>query len=230
MYSYDIINIWPHDPSAFTQGLLYLNGALLESTGMNGQSSLRQVDLQTGKVRQRVDLRYEYFAEGLAVMDNKIFQLTWTNGKAFVYDLQSFQLQKEFSYAGEGWGLTSDGKSLIMSDGTDQIRFLAPDTFKTQRTIHVSDHGRPVPRLNELEYVKGEIFANLWQTDLVARIDPATGNLAGLIDFSGLLQARDYAATTDVLNGIAYDPAGDRLFVTGKHWPKLFEVRLKFRR
>jgi glutaminyl-peptide cyclotransferase len=227
MYTYEIINVWPHDPGAFTQGLVYLNGALLESTGMNGRSSLRQVDLETGKVRLRKDLSYEYFAEGLAVMDNKIFQLTWTNGKAFVYDLQSFQPQKEFSYSGEGWGLTTDGKSLIMSDGTDQLAFRDPETFKVQKTIHVSAQGKPLNRLNELEYVKGEIFANIWQTDLVARIDPASGNVVGLIDFRGLLQLRDYAPGTDVLNGIAYDPVGDRLFVTGKDWPKLFEVRLK---
>jgi glutamine cyclotransferase len=227
MYTYEVINIFPHDPSAFTQGLLYLNGALFESTGLNGQSTLRQVDLQTGKVRLQVPLRYEYFAEGLAVLDNKIFQLTWTNGKAFVYDLQSFKLQNEFTYSGEGWGLATDGKLLIMSDGTDTLRFVAPDNFKIQRTIRVNDHGRPILRLNELEYVKGEIFANIWQTDFVVRIHPATGNVAGLIDFSGLLQARDYDATTDVLNGIAYDAAGDRLFVTGKRWPKLFEVRLK---
>jgi len=227
MYTYEIVNIWHHDPTAFTQGLLYLNGVLFESTGLYGASSLREVDLQTGQVRRRVPVPSVYFAEGLVVLDNQIFQLTWTNGKAFVYDLKSFKLQKEFSYTGEGWGLTTDGKSLLMSDGSDQIFFRDPNSFKIQKTIHVSDHGRPVMRLNELEYVKGEILANIWQTDFVARIDPATGNLTGLIDLHGLLQARDFDATTDVLNGIAYDPAGDRLFVTGKHWPKLFEVRLK---
>jgi glutamine cyclotransferase len=226
-YTYEVVNTFPHQRSAFTQGLVYLDGTLLESTGLNGQSSLRRVDLQTGNVLQRVEVPSEYFAEGLAALDGKLFQLTWQNQKGFVYDLHSFQLEGQFSYPGEGWGLTTDGHWLIMSDGTDQIRFLDPKTFKEDHRINVSANGQPVTRLNELEYVKGEIFANVWTTPVVVRIDPATGQVVGYIDFTGLLAPDDRDRTTDVLNGIAYDPAGDRLFVTGKNWPKLFEVRLK---
>jgi glutaminyl-peptide cyclotransferase len=222
-----VINTYPHDRGAFTQGLVYLDGTLLESTGLNGQSTLRRVDLKTGKVLKQVEVPSQYFAEGLALLNGKLFQLTWQNQKGFVYDLESFKLEKEFSYTGEGWGLTTDGQSLIMSDGTSQIRFLDPVTFEVKRTINVQDHGQPISRLNELEYVKGEIFADIWTTDFVVRIDPATGNVLGAIDFRGLLAPEDRQANTDVLNGIAYDAAGDRLFVTGKFWPKLFEVRLK---
>jgi glutamine cyclotransferase len=212
---------------AFTQGLVWLDGALLESTGLYGQSSLRRVELPTGRVLQQVTVPLDYFAEGLAVLQGKLYQLTWQNQKAFVYDLATFQLEKEFAYDGEGWGLATDGQALILSDGTDRIRFLDPATFAVKRVINVSDHGRPVVRLNELEYVKGEIFANVWQTDFIARIDPATGAVLGWIDLGGLLPPEDRDATTDVLNGIAYDAAADRLFVTGKLWPKLFEVKLE---
>lgn len=226
-YSYAVVNVWPHDRRAFTEGLTYLKGILLESTGLNGLSTLRKVDLQTGRVLQEVELSSEYFGEGMTVLGDRIFQLTWKNQKGFVYNLETMELEREFSYAGEGWGLTTDGKSLIMSDGTNQIRFLDPATFQVTRTISVFSQGQPLAMLNELEYVKGEIFANIWQTPSVARIDPATGNLLGLVDFSGLLAPEDRDSHTDVLNGIAYDPDGDRLFVTGKDWPKLFEVRLK---
>jgi glutamine cyclotransferase len=229
VYTYEVVNTYPHDPGAFTQGLLYLDGALFESTGLNGQSSLRKVDLKTGQVLKRVEMPAEYFAEGLAELDGKLFQLTWQNHKGFVYDLESFQLEKDFTYDGEGWGLTTDGHWLILSDGTDQIRFLDPVTFEVKKTIHVSGPGGPLVRLNELEYIKGEIYANIWQTDYVVRIDPATGNVIGAIDFTGLLAPQDRAADTDVLNGIAYDAKGDRLFITGKKWPKLFEVRLKLK-
>jgi len=226
-YTYEVVNTWPHQRNAFTQGLVFLDGTLLESTGLNGRSSLRRVDLQTGNVLQRTEVPSEYFAEGLAALDGKLYQLTWQNHKGFVYDLHSFQLEGEFTYQGEGWGLTTDGHWLIMSDGTDQIRFIDPKTFKEDRRITVTANGQPVTRLNELEYVKGEIYANIWTTDEVVRIDPATGQVVGSIDFSGLLAPEDRDRTTDVLNGIAYDPAGDRLWVTGKNWPKLFEVRLK---
>ncbi len=178
---------------------------------------------------KRVEVPAQYFAEGLAVLDGKLFQLTWQNHTGFVYNLESFQLEKKFSYEGEGWGLTTDGHWLILSDGTDQIRFLDPDTFEVKRTIHVSARGRPVDQLNELEYVNGEIYANIWRTDYVVRIDPATGNVTGAIDFTGLLAPQDHSADTDVLNGIAYDAKEDRLFITGKKWPKLFEVRLKLK-
>ena len=227
MYSYQVVHTWPHDRRAFTQGLVFLDGELLESTGWNGESSLRRVELQSGRVLQQVKLPYNIFAEGLAVFGRKLFQLTWQNGKCFVYDLQSFAQQREFTYSGEGWGLTTDGQSLIMSDGSNRLRFIDPDSFVVKKIVAVGAPGRPLNRLNELEYVKGEIFANIWQTAVVARIDPATGKVLGLIDFTGLLSPADRDAYTDVMNGIAYDPAGDRLFVTGKRWPKLFEVRLQ---
>jgi glutamine cyclotransferase len=226
-YSYDVVNTWPHDHSAFTQGLIYLNGELLESTGLEGRSSLRKVELKTGTVLKQVNLSNQYFAEGLAALGGKLYQLTWQNHKCFVYDLESFKLEKEFTYDGEGWGLATDGRSLILSDGTDQIRFLDPATFQVTRTIKVQDHGHPIGRLNELEYIKGKIFANVWLTDYIVSIDPATGTILGVIDFHGLLSPEEYAAGADILNGIAYDSAGDRLFVTGKLWPKLVEVRLK---
>ncbi len=229
LYSYEVVNVWPHDRGAFTEGLVYLKGILIESTGLNGRSTLRKVDLQTGRVIQQVQLSSRYFGEGITVLGGKIFQLTWQNQTGFVYDLESLRLEQEFSYAGEGWGLTTDGQSLIMSDGTNQIRFMDPVTFKVTRTIRVLSHGQPLKQLNELEYIKGELFANIWQTQSVVRIDPDTGAIRGLIDFSGLLAPGDYASGTDVLNGIAYDAAGDRLFVTGKNWPKLFEVRPKLK-
>lgn len=229
-YTYEVTHAWPHDRGAFTQGLLFLNGQLLESTGLNRQSSLRRVDLKTGDVLKRVDVPAQYFAEGLAALNGKLFQLTWQDRKCFVYDLESFQLEKEINYEGEGWGLTTDGHWLIMSDGTDQLRFLDPETFAEKRRVTVRAHGVPVNHLNELEYIKGEVFANVWGTDLVVRIDPATGRIVGVINFSGLLAAGDRDENTDVLNGIAYDAAGDRLFVTGKCWPKLFEVRLKLKK
>ncbi len=226
MYSYEVVHNFPHDTNAFTQGLVFLDGALHESTGLKCQSTLRKVELETGKVLKQVEVPARYFAEGLALLNGKLYQLTWQDGKGFVYDLDSFRLEMEFTYAGEGWGLTTDGRSLIQSDGTDQLRFIDPITFEVKRTLSVSDQGRPVNRLNELEYIKGEIFANVWGTDLVVRIDPATGKVNGIIDFTGLLSRQD-RERTEVLNGIAYDPKGDRLFVTGKLWPKLFEVRLK---
>lgn len=224
---YEVVHTYPHDRGAFTQGLLYLDGALYESTGLNGRSSLRKVELETGKVLQKVDLPPAYFAEGLAELNGKLYQLTWTNHTAFVYDLKTFKLETNFLYVYEGWGLTTDGRSLILSDGTDQIRFINPADFSVERTIQVRENGLAEFNLNELEYIKGEIFANVWQTDDILRIDPATGSVLGRINFAGLLKPEDRDATTDVLNGIAYDAADDRIFITGKCWPKLFEVRLK---
>lgn len=226
-YSYTIVNTYPHDRNAFTQGLLFHNGLLYESTGLYGRSSLRKVDLPTGKVLQQIDVPQQYFAEGLALHKGKLLQLTWQEAVGFVYDLASFNKEKEWNYAGEGWGLTTDQQSLIMSDGTSQIRFLDPDTFAVRRTIDVADCGEAVTNLNELEYINGEIYANVWQTDRVARIDPSNGAVLGWIDFAGLLSPEDRNQPVDVLNGIAYDAASDRLFVTGKLWPKLFEVRLQ---
>jgi glutaminyl-peptide cyclotransferase len=226
-YSYQIVNTFPHDRKAFTQGLVFLDGKLIESTGLNGQSTLREVDLPSGRVLRQIPVSDNYFAEGLAVLGGKAYQLTWQAQKGFVYDEATFHLEREFSYTGEGWGLATDGHWLILSDGTPQIRFLDPATFKVGRTIQVSLGDKPVNELNELEYIQGEIFANVWQTDYVVRIDPASGAVTGVIDFTGLLPPVDHDATTDVLNGIAYDSTADRLFVTGKFWPKLFEVRLR---
>jgi glutamine cyclotransferase len=225
-YTYEIVNTFPHDRTAFTQGLVFLDGKLIESTGLIGQSTLREVNLTNGVVLRQVRVP-GYFAEGLAVLGGKAYQLTWQAHRGFVYDEATFHREREFSYTGEGWGLTTDGHWLIMSDGTSQIRFLDPATFKVERTIQVTLRGQPIDQLNELEYVQGEIFANVWKTDLVMRIDPASGVVTGEIDFTGLLPPGDYDANTDVLNGIAYDSATDRLFVTGKLWPKLFQVRLK---
>ncbi len=228
--SFEVVDSWPHDPDAYTQGLVYHDGRLFESTGLNGRSSLREVELTTGSVLRRVDVPEVYFAEGMTIFGDRVYQLTWQSGKGFVYDLQSFQLLSEFAYDGEGWGLTHDGRHLIMSDGTSRIRFLDPGSLAVVRTIDILDHGQPVTQLNELEYVQGEIYANVWQTDRIARIDTQSGAVLGWIDLTGLLRPEDRTPTAEVLNGIAYDPDHDRLFVTGKLWPRLFEVRVAPRR
>lgn len=224
---YQIVNVFPHDAEAYTQGLLFTDGVLLESTGREGQSSLRRVELQTGKVLNQVDVPRPYFAEGLALLNGKLYQLTWQHGVGFIYDAATFNKLGEFKYSGEGWGLTTDGNSLILTDGSHRIHFLDPETFATEKTINVLDGGRVIDSLNELEYVKGEIFANIWHDQRIARIDPETGRVKGWIDLQGLLEASGATDEEGVLNGIAYDAAGDRLFVTGKLWPKLFEIRLK---
>jgi glutaminyl-peptide cyclotransferase len=224
---YQVVNVFPHDANAYTQGLLFVDGVLLESTGREGQSSLRRVELQTGKVLSQVNVPRPYFAEGLALLNGKLFQLTWQHGVGFIYDAATFDKLGEFKYSGEGWGLTTDGNSLILTDGSHRIRFLDPETFTTRKTISVLDHGRVIDSLNELEFIKGEIYANIWHDQRIARIDPNTGGVNGWIDLTGL---RDASGATDeegVLNGIAYDASSDRLFVTGKLWPKLFEIRLK---
>jgi glutaminyl-peptide cyclotransferase len=226
VYGYEVKNTYPHDRGAFTQGLVFRDGYLWESTGQYGESSLRQVELKTGRVVRSVSVPKEFFAEGMTIFGGKIYQLTWQEKRAFVYDASDFRKIGEFRYEGEGWGLTHDGQSLVMSDGTSTLRFLDPETFAVRRAVRVEDRGRAVEQLNELEYVRGEIFANVWQEDRVARIDPATGRVTGWIDLRGLLPASDTRGDEDVLNGIAYDEAGDRLFVTGKLWPKLFEIRL----
>lgn len=232
-FTYEVVNTYPHDPGAFTQGLVFHQGVLYESTGLNGQSSLRQVELTTGRVMKKVDVPSMHFAEGLALFNNRLFQLTWQSQVTFVYDLEfapPFAPLKTFNYSGEGWGLTDNGQSLIMSNGSNQIRFVDPETFQTQRTISVTDQDRPINELNELEYIKGSIFANIWQTDRIARIDPASGKVTGWVNLAGLLRPEDRTRPVDVLNGIAYDEAGDRLFVTGKLWPKMFEIKLISRR
>ena len=225
MYGYRIQHVYPHDRGAFTQGLQYVDGVLYEGTGLNGHSSIRKVVLETGKVLQQRDVSAEYFGEGITVWKNDLFELTWQTHVAFVYDRGTFRPKKQFSYPGEGWGLTHDGTNLIMSDGSDQLRVLDPATFIERRRIKVTAAGVPLRNLNELEFVKNEILANVWQTDYVARIAPDTGAVVGYIDLRGLLSPAE-RASTDVLNGIAYDPTGDRLFITGKLWPKLFEVSL----
>lgn len=224
--TFSVVSRWPHDTGAFTEGLVYDNGAFWESTGLNGASTLRKVDLQSGRVLESLALPAEYFGEGLTLFGGKLIQLTWQSHLGFVYDAGCFCPERTFAYDGEGWGLTHDDRSLIMSDGTERIRFLDPQTFDVVRTISVFDHGRPLTNINELEYINGEIYANIWQTDRIVRIDPATGAILGWIDLTGLLPAAERGPTTDVLNGIAYDDATGRLFVTGKNWPELFQIAL----
>ena len=225
LYGYQIQRVFPHDPRAFTQGLQYLDGFLYEGTGQHGQSSIRKVKLETGEVLQKRDIPAEHFGEGITVWKNDLIELTWQSHVAFVYDRQTFEPKKQFSYPGEGWGLTHDGADLIMSDGTDQLRRLDPVTFAEKGRIRVTAAGAPLRNLNELEFVNGEIFANIWMTDQVARIAPDTGRVTSVLDLTGLLTASE-RARTDVLNGIAYDAEHDRLFVTGKWWPKLFEIKV----
>jgi len=223
--SYQVIHTYPHDPKAFTQGLIYIDGHLYESTGLNGQSSLRMVDLITGQVLQKHDVPAEYFGEGLTDWGSTLIQLTWISHKALVYDRFSFSLLKTFSYEGEGWGLTHDDTHLILSDGTAYLRFLDSKTFKVVRRIHVvGETGKPVDNLNELEYIHGEIYANVWQTDDIVRISPQSGKVLGRINLAGIIDTRDLARGA-VLNGIAFDAKSNRLFVTGKLWPKLFEIK-----
>ncbi len=228
-YVADVVQSWPHDPDAYTQGLLWHDGRMFESTGVVGKSSIREVDYQTGRVLRKHDVPEPYFGEGIVIMGKDLYEITWTSGIAFVYDAQTFEKKRQYTYEGEGWGLTTDGTSIVMSDGTSAIRFRDPATFAVVRTISVTDHGTPVTQLNELEWVKGEIWANVYQSDQIARIDPATGNVTGWIDLSGLLPKLDRTGSEDVLNGIAYDAKADRYFVTGKLWPKLYEIRLKQR-
>ncbi len=218
--------MYPHDPQAYTQGLFYLNGFLYEGTGLNGRSSIRKVKLETGEVLQKRDIPEQYFGEGIVNWNDRLLEITWQSQTGFVYDLTTFNLQKQFSYPGEGWGLTQDGKRIIMSDGTPELRFWDPETLRETGRVVVLDEGRPVAELNELEWVKGEVYANVYQTNRIARIDPSSGKVVGWIDLTGLLSPEDQARQVDVLNGIAYDAKGDRLFVTGKLWPKLFEIRL----
>jgi glutamine cyclotransferase len=222
---YRVVRVYPHDPQAFTQGLTYVDGVLYEGTGLNGRSSIRKVRLENGEVLQIQKIDSQYFGEGITVLGDRLFSLTWQSGVGFIYDRASFTRAGTFTYRGEGWGLTHDGTRLIMSDGTATLRFLDKATQKENGRLQVRDGAVPVMNLNELEYVKGEVLANVWQTHRIARISPKTGMVTGWIDLEGLLNPRD-AQGVDVLNGIAYDAAGDRLFVTGKYWPKLFEIAI----
>lgn len=227
-FTYEVINTYPHDPRAYTQGLVFQDGALYESTGLNGQSSLRKVELETGKVLMKVEVAPQFFGEGLALLQGKAYQLTWQSQRGFIYDPADFRQLATFNYSGEGWGLTHDGHSLILSDGTPRIRFLNPENFALNRAIDVTDGQLPIHQINELEYIKGEIYANIYQTERIARIDPQSGKVTAWINLSGLLSQQDRREhPVDVLNGIAYDETRDRIFVTGKLWPKLFEIKLK---
>lgn len=229
IYSYQVVHTYPHDRAAFTQGLVYLDGFLYEGTGLNGKSSLRKVKLETGEVVQQRPLPDQYFGEGITGWKNQLVQLTWQAQTGFVYDRATFEFKKTFRYSGEGWGLTHDDSRLIMSDGTSTLRFWSPATFEEIGRLQVQDGATPVPNLNELEYVNGEIYANIWQTDRIARIDPSSGRVTGWIDLQGLLTSADRTIAVDVLNGIAYDPQGRRLFITGKLWPHVFEIKLILR-
>ena len=226
IYSYEVINTFEHDPNAFTQGLVWENGVLYEGTGLPGQSTLRKVELETGKVLQKYELPDKFFAEGITVFENRIIQLTYRSKVGFVYDKETFEMLWEFNYPHEGWGLTHDGKNLILSDGTPTLYFLDPETFEQISTISVCDKNNSLWGINELEYIEGQIYANIWPTNRIAIIEPQTGRVTGLVDMKGLLIGQKIGRQTDVLNGIAYDPAEGRLFVTGKFWPKLYQIKL----
>lgn len=226
VWGYKVIHSFPHDPKAFTQGLVYDRGFLYEGTGLSGKSTLRKVELKTGKVLQLIETPDRLFGEGVTLWEDTIIQLTWKSKIGLVYDRQTFQVLKKFFYPTEGWGITQDGNHLIMSDGSSFLYFLDPYTFKVVRRIQVRDEGIPIAFLNELEYIKDEIYANVYLTDRIVRISPESGLVTGWIDLQGLLPAKDRRQGVDVLNGIAYDPRGDRIFVTGKFWPKLFEILL----
>jgi len=225
-YGYRVVRTYPHDRTAFTQGLEYRDGFLYEGTGMFGRSSVRKIDLDSGRIIQRYDLPQPFFGEGITVLNQQILELTWQSQTGFVYDKSSFQVLRSFDYPGEGWGLTNDGKQIYMSDGSANIRVWDSATLKEIRRITVKDGATPVTQLNELEWVRGEIYANVWQTDRIARISPVDGRVLGWIDLTGILPKSERPDPDAVLNGIAYDAAGDRLFVTGKLWPKIFEIKL----
>jgi glutamine cyclotransferase len=219
-----VVKTYPHDRGAFTQGLLLHQGTLYESTGQVGQSSLRQVELETGRVIRKVDVPPPYFAEGLALFGDRLIQLTWQHGKAFIYDRRTFARQGELSYRGEGWGLSYDGKHLVMSDGSANLTFRNPTDFSVTRTLRVTLNGQPLDHVNELEWVDGSVYANVWMRDVIVRIDPATGRVTQRIDAANLLSPLERQGT-DVLNGITYDPSDKTFLITGKNWPKLFRVR-----
>ena len=223
---YRVLRTYPHDPNAFTQGLIYENGHLYESTGLYGHSSVREVDLGTGRVLREHDLPSQYFGEGLTDWGNTLVQLTWKSHTGFVWDRDTFRLLRTFQFSGEGWGLTQDGHDLILSDGTSTLRYLDPKTFATVRTLNVTDRGKPIDQLNELEYIRGEIFANVWMSNKIARISPKDGHVIAWINLAGILPVVELRSNDAVLNGIAWDAQDHRLFVTGKLWPKLFEIQV----
>jgi glutamine cyclotransferase len=224
---YKVVARYPHDPEAFTQGLVFHDGQLYESTGQYGHSTLRKVDLASGEVLQQHPLRGTYFGEGMTILGNEIFQLTWENGICLVYDRETLAEKRALSYTGEGWGLTHDGTHLIMSNGSATLQFRKRDNFQVVRQFEVRDAGTPVQNLNELEYIRGEIYANIWGSDRIACISAETGQVLRWIDLADLYPARERSEEADVLNGIAYDASKDRLFVTGKNWPRLFEIEVQ---
>jgi glutamine cyclotransferase len=225
--AYEVVNNYPHDPAAFLQGLVWYDNGFYESTGQFGQSSLRRVEFPSGKVLQRTNLESQLFGEGLALVGNRLIQLTWQSHRGFVYDRETFKLLREFKYDTEGWGLTYDGKSLIMSDGSDRLTYLSPETFEVTRLLPVKFNGRPLSEINELEFIDAEIWANVWHSDKIVRIDPASGQVKSYLDLTGILPAAEINNSEAVLNGIAYDARRKRIFVSGKLWPRIFEIRLK---
>lgn len=224
-YGYRVVNTYPHDPTAFTQGLFWLDGHLYESTGQVGESNLRRVNLEDGRVLQRMDMPRNVFGEGSTPWGDQIISITWQDGIGYRWDRRTFQQVGTWRYEGEGWGLANNGREIIMSNGSDRLKFLDPTTLREVRSVRVTYNGQPLPKLNELEYIKGEIWANVWESAQIARIDPATGNVTGMIDLSGLVR-ENRGGGADVLNGIAYDAERDRIFVTGKYWPRLYEIAL----
>jgi glutamine cyclotransferase len=228
-FGFEVIKVYPHDTESYTEGLAFQGGMLYESSGRYGLSDLREVALETGRVVKLHKLPDVYFGEGLTVYNNTLFQLTWESRVGFIYDINSFALDEVFSYQGEGWGLTTDGQRLIVSDGTANLQFWDPKTLEPIGSVQVNDHGKPIDNLNELEYIQGQVYANVWQTDKVAIINPQDGQVSAWLDLSGLLQLTDFQGEADVLNGIAYDEQNDRLFVTGKLWPYLFQIKMKER-
>ncbi len=225
-YGYKIVASYPHDPTAYTQGLFWHEGALIESTGEYGRSTLRRVELETGSVTNRVALSPDVFAEGAVLLDGRIYQLTWFEERCLVYDPATLERVAEFAYGGEGWGLATDGERLYMSDGTPNIAVRNPSTFAVERSIVVRREGRPVQHLNELEWIDGRIWANVYLTNEIVIIDPSDGRVEGTIDFTGIASQLEVTSSTDVMNGIAYDPVSKRIFVTGKNWDRLFEVEI----
>lgn len=225
--SYEVVSSYPHDSASFTQGFLWYDGTFYESTGQYGQSKLRRLEFPSGRVIKEIKLAPELFGEGLALVDSRLMQLTWTAHRGFVYNLDTFQLMREFAYETEGWGLTYDGTNLILSDGSSDLFFLDPTTFKPVRKLAVTMNNQPIRELNELEFIDGEIWSNVWQTDLIVRIDPVSGRVTSFLNLKGILAPSDKTGSEDVLNGIAYDAEHKRLFVTGKLWPRIFEIRVR---